>query len=163
MSSKKVLLWFLKCWMNLFRSIYSSPSPSHESSPTLTLVPLPILHAIQWLIKGNAWTNAFHPVDPFLWVLFGFLNHSTKEVFVYYFLIITLPHNESGFWDNLYNAFDARDLHNKVRFFIPHPPLSFGREITDHLTSGIPFACFLDVHRKEKHLFLIFVKIPFGI
>ena len=35
--------------------------------------------------------------------------------------------------------------------------------MTLHFTKGIPSTCLLVIHMKEKHLFLIFVKMPLGM
>ena len=56
--------------------------------------------------------------------------------------------------------FASRALHNNSRFFIPHPPSSFGRDRVGHLANGIPSDCLMSFQRNEKHFFLILVKIP---
>ena len=60
-------------------------------------------------------------------------------------------------------VFAANALQNSSKFFMPHPPSSFGRAKVFHFTRGIPSVCLLVVHKKEKRFFLIFVKIHFGM
>ena len=127
------------------------------------MFPSPILHATRFPIKGKAWTNSFQPIDPFLCVLFGCRNHSTIEDRGQYFEHIVLPHSESRFSASSQSDFAAKNLHNRLGFLIPQPPIDLGRVKISYLTRGIPYVCFLAAKRKENHFFLIFVSISFGM
>ena len=70
---------------------------------------------------------------------------------------------DSEFLVSLHKVLAARDLLKCSRFFMPHPPIPLGRANIFHLASGMPSVFLMAVHRKEKHIFLILVKLPFGI
>ena len=80
-----------------------------------------------------------------------------------YLDLIALPHRESNFSSIIHKDLATNDLQNISRFFIPCPPLDLGCAKVVHFTNGIPFVCLLVLHRKERCVLLIFVRIPFRI
>ena len=80
-----------------------------------------------------------------------------------YLDLIALPHSESRFSTILHNNFEANAFQNSLGFLIPQPTFDLGRTRVVHFTNGMPYVCLLAVQRKERHFFLIFVRIPFGI
>ena len=114
-------------------------------------------------MRGKDKTISFHATGPFLKDLFGVLNQSIRVISGQYLEHKTLPHRVSVFWASLHKDLASSALQKSSRFLIPHPPSSFSREMVFHLAKGMPSLCFLADHKKEKHFFLILVRIPLGI
>ena len=108
-------------------------------------------------------TKAFQHIDPPLSFLIGCLNHSSIEEFEKYLTRIVLPHRDSGFSTMRHKYLAAKALLKRSGFLIPHPPLDLGRTMVIHFTNGIPSAFLFAVHGKDRHFFLIFISISYGM
>jgi hypothetical protein len=69
------------------------PAPSHGSSPTLILRPLPIFQEIMFPTRGKELTRSFQTVDP-LKDLIGYWNHYAIFRLGRYLEVMTLVHRE---------------------------------------------------------------------
>jgi hypothetical protein len=133
----------------------------HGSFSIRMSAPSPTFHISQFLIKGNAFTMAFHITDPFLEDFWSHMTQSMMEFEGNYFSLTMRAHKPV--LEMIPQTFLlVNACANKWMFFNPQTPKYYGVDIlffkarTRGIFSSDPN------YRKRKESWLILSRMPFG-